>query len=345
MSESLIVERWTKEQRNELRRQPYNRTVLRAILDHRLTAMDNRKATSNQLGAIKRSDDINPDVAALLMLDDDFRRVEAKATAVIQIIVESHPAGRWAVSIPGVAHRTVGVLLAHLDLHPWCCAGKGRTCSKLDPCTPNCGFGYVNTPGKVWAFCGLVPGMKEEWLSKAKPGKRPWNALLKQTSWQIGEGFKKISSHKECPKHGRVKRLKVEADEEDKTARCEICHAELFRVEDNEVLYCRLYNERKRLEVERNESGALRDQALAKLELAERKGWKISELQRRTWASGKLQAAGLDYRAMRYAVKMFLSHFHYVLHEVEEGCPPPVPYILGPGGHADFIPPPNWPMK
>jgi hypothetical protein len=141
-----------------------------------------------------------------------------------------------------------------------------------------------------------------------KKQKRPYCALLKTLVWQIGESFKKLGAESAC-------------------------------------LYAKMYRQRKAQEVERNEAGMFRDQALLRLEKATKNKWGISPEQRAIWGSGKLQPIGLDMRAGRYAAKMFLSHFHHVLHEVEEGCAPPVPYILGPGGHADYIAPPNWPIE
>lgn len=52
-------------------------------------------------------------------------------------------------------------------------------------------------------------------------------------------------------------------------------------------------------------------------------------------------------RAQRYAVKLFLSHFHHVLHVLAFDRPPPQPYIMAmqPERHTHFVPPPNWPPK
>jgi hypothetical protein len=338
MSEELQVNRWTRAETKQLREVPFDRDVLRALVDYRFSAQGRRKATGNQIGAIERATDTSHDLFALRALNADFDLVENKANDFIKAMVEQHPAGLWAVSIPGIAHKFAGFLLAYVDLHPWRCMGHTRDCGPDEPCSPDCHSGYTNTASKVWRFFGVDPTIKWE-----KGNKRPYCALGKSVVWQIGESFKKIASHKECPKHGKVKRADTSGD--DKSVRCEICARALVRVENNDVLYCRLYNARKALEVQRNDAGEFREQALARLEAAKKNKWKISPAQRDLWASGKLQPIGLDYRAGRYAAKIFLSHFHHVLHEVELGTAPPVPYILGPGKHADFIPVPNWPMR
>lgn len=277
MSEETIS-RWTKAEREEMAGVPFDRDVLRALVDYRFQAQERRKATANQIGAIERRVDTGVDPLALRVLREDFLKIERKADKAITLMVESHKAGRWAVSTPGIAHTFAGVLLAYVDVR------------------------IANTAGKLWRFAGVDPTIRWE-----KGQKRPYCAKLKTTVWQIGESFKKLGADSDC-------------------------------------IYARLYRERKAQEVERNEAGAFRDQALARLEGATRRKWRISPLQRETWASGKLQPIGLDIRAGRYAAKLFLSHFHHVLHEVELGEPPPVPWIIGPGGHADYLAPPNWPM-
>jgi hypothetical protein len=57
-----------------------------------------------------------------------------------------------------------------------------------------------------------------------------------------------------------------------------------------------------------------------------------------------LPPARIHRRAVRYAVKLFLAHYHHVAYEVEFGEPPPKPYVIEHLGHVDFIGPPNWPM-
>lgn len=296
--------RWTRAEQRELKAQPFDRDVLRALVDYRFAAQDRRKAVGNQIGAIERaSDTLADDPLVLRVLREDFALVEAKTDKAIEALVRAHRAGRWALAVDGIGPTFAGMLLAHVDLHPWVCESGSRTCSAAAPCTPNCHAGYVNTAGKLWRFFGVDPTITWE-----KGQVRPYFAQGKTLTWQIGESFKKLGANSDC-------------------------------------LYARLYRERKALEIARNDAGLFREQALARLEKAEKGKWRISQLQRDTWASGKLQPIGLDMRAGRYAAKLFLSHFHAVLHEVEEGCPPPVPYVIAHRGHTDFIPPPGWPCE
>ena len=130
----------------------------------------------------------------------------------------------------------------------------------------------------------------------------PWNARLKTLCWKIGESFVKVSANK------------------------------------NDV-YGKVYVARKELEISRNEALEFREQATAKL--AKFKIGKDTEAFK--WYSvGKLPPAHIHARAKRYAVKLFLAHFHEVYYEITFGKKPPAPYPIAILGHKDRINPPNW---
>lgn len=139
-----------------------------------------------------------------------------------------------------------------------------------------------------------------------KGHKRPYNAVLKTLCWKLGESFKKVSSKPDA-------------------------------------FYGQLYKRRKAFELREDAAGKHADQARARLEKAIKARWDISPEQHKMWASGHLQPIGLDLRAMRWAVKFFLAHYHAVGRSIV--CGEDVkPWILVHGGHVDYIAPPNWPM-
>lgn len=133
-----------------------------------------------------------------------------------------------------------------------------------------------------------------------KKQKRPWNAKLKTLCWKIGESFVKVSNR--------------EGD-----------------------IYGKVYQARKELEAERNEAGQFAEQAKAKLERF--KIGKATEAYGH-YSSGKLPPAHIHARAKRYAVKLFLSHWHDKAYRVQFGKAPPNPYPIEHLGHAHVIPPP-----
>ena len=121
-----------------------------------------------------------------------------------------------------------------------------------------------------------------------KGEKRPHNASLKTLCWKLGESFVKVCNHKDA-------------------------------------VYGKIYQERKEVELVKNEAGAFADQAAAKLEK-----FKIGKTTDayKAYSIGKLPPAHIHARAKRVAVKMFLSHLHQVWYEIEFGKKAPVPYVF-----------------
>jgi hypothetical protein len=138
-----------------------------------------------------------------------------------------------------------------------------------------------------------------------KKTRRPWNADLKVLCWKAGESFIKVQN-RDGDHYGQV------------------------------------YVQRKALEIERNESGAFAEQAAAVL-AAKNLGHDTAAYA--AYSTGKLPPAHIHARARRYAVKLFLAHYHHVAYEVEYGVPPPKPYIIEQRGHAHYLAPPNWPAE
>jgi len=141
-------------------------------------------------------------------------------------------------------------------------------------------------------------------LEWAKGQKRPFNAKLKVLCWKIGESFVKVQNR-------------------------------------DDDIYGKIYASRKQMEIERNEAGLFADQASAKLEKA--KIGKSTEAYK-AYSKGKLPPAHIHSRAKRYAVKLFLAHYHHVAYEIEYGEAPPKPYVLTQPNHTHYMAPPNWPM-
>lgn len=155
--------------------------------------------------------------------------------------------------------------------------------------------------GAVWKFAGMIDPALLKW---GKGERRPYNARLKTLCFLLGESFKKFSNHPDCH-------------------------------------YGHIYKKRKEEETARNDAGEYREKALARLNEAVKGRYGISPLQKETWASGKLQPVGLDRRAMRYAVRFFLSHYHYVACMITYGRAPD-PWVIRYGGHVHWVPPFNF---
>ena len=93
--------------------------------------------------------------------------------------------------------------------------------------------------------------------------------------------------------------------------------------------------------MENNEAGAYKGQAEAKL-LKFKIGQDTDAY--KAYSQGKLPPAHIHARAKRYAVKLFLAHYHHVGYELLHGELPPRPFVIEHMGHVDYMGPPNWPM-
>lgn len=137
-----------------------------------------------------------------------------------------------------------------------------------------------------------------------KKTKRPWNAQLKVLTWKIGESFVKVCNN-------------------------------------DQDIYGHIYVTRKELEQARNQQGLYAEQAASVL-AAKRIG-KDTEAYK-AYSQGFLPPAHIHARAKRYAVKLFLAHYHHVAYECRYGAQPPKPYVIEHLGHVDYLRPPGWPI-
>lgn len=96
-------------------------------------------------------------------------------------------------------------------------------------------------------------------------------------------------------------------------------------------LYRDLYDQRKAYETEKNERGEYAQQAEAVLKRTP------NHAQRATYKQGKLPDGHIHFRAKRYVVKLFLSHWHGEAYRNKFGTEPPLPYPIAHLGHAHVI--------
>lgn len=142
-----------------------------------------------------------------------------------------------------------------------------------------------------------------ESTSKWEKGKkRPWNASLKTLCWKIGESFVKVSGREDA-------------------------------------FYGKVYVDRKVYEQRKNEAGDYADQARRKLE-----NFNIGQdtEAHKHYSEGRLPPGHIHARSKRYAVKLFLAHYHEVLYRTQLWLEPPKPYSIAHLGHVHKIPVPGF---
>lgn len=107
-----------------------------------------------------------------------------------------------------------------------------------------------------------------------------------------------------------------------------------------ECFYGKLYRQDKERRIAKNEAG---DYSEFAGEILTKKNFKQNQT-RKTLESGKLSDGQIDAQARRFAVKIFLSHYHAVAFQDYHGEPAPRPYIIAHGGHVHEIAIPNNPF-
>lgn len=228
----------------------------------------------------------------ILWLQEQSRSLEGQVKRALGKYVEAHPVGQWALSIRGIGPVIAAGLIAHLSVRPWTCAETAKGEKKCSPEEPH-GPGCCYERIETVGHWWRFAGL-DPTVRWEKGKRRPWNASLKVLCWKMGESFVKTKGHEEG-------------------------------------FYGALYDQRKAIEVEKNDRGDYA--ALARKTLEE---WP-RHAQKAIYAGGKLPDGRIHLRAQRWAVKIFLAHLHEVAYRHEFGTAPPLPYPIAHLGHADRI--------
>ena len=101
----------------------------------------------------------------------------------------------------------------------------------------------------------------------------------------------------------------------------------------DECFYGHLYKQDKDRRFSKNEAGDYADFAK---EILDTKNFKANQT-RSILETGILSDAQIDAQARRFAVKIFLSHYHAVAFQAHYGEPAPRPYIIAHGDHVHEI--------
>ena len=307
----------------------------RYLVDAYYTIQEYRIASAAQIRETQKAGEPN---AVLKWLFDNQEILESQIKKALDVYTDSKPLGIWVKSICGIGPVIAAGLLANIDItkaptagHIWSFAGYVKEIEWLGAEKAKTLVGQIMGDSKEVTYEHIVkiaqilhrkPESIENLIktirikSKSKSDKitkvllqkavafRPWNAGFKTLCWKIGESFVKVCNN------------------------------------PNDV-YGKIFTQRKALEIQRNESGALTEQALAKLD---RFNIGKDTDAYKAYSLGKLPAAHINERAKRYAVKLFLAHYQQVAYELHYGVKPPNPYPTEIQGHAHKIEPPNWPM-
>lgn len=306
---------------------------VRFLVDTYYMLQKNRIRAGNQVTALAKSAEPH---ALLLWIHRNSGVLENNIKLALSYYSDSNPIGQWAESITGIGPVISAGLLAHIDI------------------------AQAPTVGHIWRFAGLDPT-----VTWNKAEKRPWNASLKTLCWKIGESFVKVSSNKN-DYYGKVwlerKAKEVESNEmglyTDQASK--VLGARAIKapnatkwykgeIDPQVARWWRLNSGKevsstptiKQLEAFNKTGKVVEDMGEAYEQLSKSMALRTDEPR----GVPMLPPAHIHARSKRYAVKLFLSHWHWVAYEITNKKKPPMPYIIEHGGHTDFKQPPNWNLR
>lgn len=219
------------------------------------------------------------------------------------------------------------------------------------------------------SFYPAMPEGKEIPIIKLDTEGNAIHSIVKNGMWHV------IRKIEELNYRGKVYNLEVEDDhsyviEGMAVHNCYLIGESFVKVSNNpNDIYGKLYRQRKDQEIIKNIAGEFAEQAISKLEkfkigkdtdayiwyagcltaekakailLGEKSGSAKSLAGEKDSGIRMLPPAHINERSKRYAVKIFLAHFHEVLFEYEFGTKPPNPYAISILGHAHKLEVPNY---
>ena len=301
----------------------------RYLVDTFYQIQENRKRAANQERAVL---DTEESTELLTWLKRNETAIEKNIRLLLQGYAQANVSSDWAMGIPGIGPILAAGLKAHIDITK------------------------APTVGHIWRYAGLDPSNK--WYSamesktlvaeilgnKAATSRKDVEKLASQlgrnpdTLYRIATTSPKDGSERKLTKASLASALSTRPH----NARLKVLTwkigEQFMKLSTNpKDIYGKVYAVRKQQEIAWNEALKFKDQA-------ERDIGGVSKGTEayKAYSQGKLPAARILLRAKRYAVKLFLSHYHHVAYCQEYGVQPPKPYIFTQPDHTHFIAPPCW---
>lgn len=356
MSESA-VERLTKDLAKAAR--TLTEKQARFLVDVYYAMQDGRKRADNMVAALVKSEEPN---SVLDWFAAQNQRLEDQVRRALDQYSNASELGQWARSIVGIGPVIAAGLLAHIDIRRAPTAGAIWRYAGLDPTQHWLGRAAAKTRcdelkasgvsvedaittmaaemgsklETLTSFATEGGKSKPTWVSLAAASARcPWNARLKVLCWKIGESFVKTQNH-EDGYYGHV-----------------FENRKAMEVSNN---LCGVYAGRAAVDAKRVGkntdafewyNGCLTAEAATQIIMADsavREGL-VKKLAGKPGSGVPMLPPGhIHARAKRYAVKLFLSHYHDKAYRLCFGRAPPLPYPLQNPAlskiHSHYIAPP-----
>lgn len=280
----------------------------RYLVDLYYQFQDNRIRAAGQIRSMDQDVVAKEPHQILDWVFEQSEKLEGSIRSVLGLYAKNRVVGAWSQSIVGIGPVISAGLIANISMETWQCMAPQEERIKRKPAD------RCREQNSCSAACHKRPTntVGQIWrfagldpTVKWEKGKvRPWNASLKRLCWLIGQSFVKVSNNKND-------------------------------------FYGAYYKLRKEKEQASNEAGLFAAQAE---EILTRKKIDKKTEAYKAYSIGKLPPAHIQQRAERYAVKLFLSHWHKVAFVEKYNTLPPAPYVITKMGHSDVIDAPNWPF-
>jgi len=303
---------------------------IRSLVDAYYALQHSRITYNNQVRELKAN---NEPYDIVLYMAQQFVTLEKEVQKALNKWTDGQVMGKWAKGIVGIGPVIAAGLLTHIDIRKAPYTGAIWRLAGLDPTQKWIGragaqtlFAEIKqahpeyTLQEIAAYAAKKIGTRvERLIDFASKNKNGTPRTLNQTNL--------ISAMALCPYNQTLKTLLV------------------FKLGESFVkfqnhkhdYYGKFYRNKKAEYAVKNDNGEYAEQAK---QILASKNFKSTTDAFKHLSAGRLPPAQIHARARRYAVKLFISHFHDEWYRVEYGKEPPLPYAIAFLGHNDYIPPP-----
>ena len=298
-----------------------------------------RTATFNQTRAFVEAD---REHTLVHFFGKEMEHLEKQCKNALDTYSAHNPLGVWARSNVGIAETIASGLLANIDItkapvvsHIWRYAGLDPTIEWLGAEKASKLFNeIVGSRGRASQDQIMEMAIR---LNRNPELFLPMMTEVKHTNEETGEIITKPATRTD-----QINTLAVRPWNADLKMLCwKIGESFVKFKNQDDCVYGKLYDVRKAYEQDKNQKGEYAAEAARKLER-----YKIvDKVTKETYESGKLPDGHIHSRCKRYAVKIFLSHYHAVAYELHYKEKPPKPFAIAILNHVHEIPIPNWPME
>ena len=315
-----------------------NRDQARVIIDSYYQIQKVRIAFQNQTRAVVQGyDEENVEQLSVTWILRYCENLENQIKKLIQGYAESVPVCRWAMQVKGIGPIFAVSLWCYIDMN---------ICKHANQFLSYAGLNDNNVPwlgkekaesivNEAYLECGLA---KSDPLNDdviifvaSKSGRKFENVLRGFENHKALNGDNNVSDRVTL-----IRYLSKPPYNRNLKTVCYLIGQSFCKVSTRGSKYGMLYRERRAYETMNNENLMYKDQAER---LLSEKNYDKSTPTYKSLSEGKLSAAHINQRSLRWATKIFLTHFFEACWINKYHTEPPVIYPIAFQDHVDYIEP------